>query len=129
MSATTTTPIPPIGAPNTAGQPTTKTDQVLAFGRDLPDMLGKAEVLDPATAAKWTGKALLASKTFWGSIGVIVLSAIVKRYSLGWDQNFIDTVVGLADLAALAALRKVSSLPITGIFTKATVAQVVATAP
>lgn len=122
----TTIPVPPLNAPNTIGAPTTPADQAMGLAKDVPDLISKASVFAPDLAAKWTGKALLASKTFWGSIGVIVLTAVVKRYSLGWDANTVDVVVGAVDLGILSLLRQMSSVPITGIFRKATVAEAVA---
>jgi hypothetical protein len=130
MSTTTSTVIPPVGAPNaTTGDPTTRADQVIGVARDLPDLISKASTLDPDLAAKWTGTALLQSKTFWGSLSVLVVSAIVKRYSLGWDQNTVDIVVGSIDLAALAALRFVTEHPITGWLRAATAAEAIAKLP
>lgn len=121
--------IKPIGAPNSAGQPTTQTDQVLAIGRDFPDMLKKAELLDPPLADKWTGKPLIESKSPWGTLAGGIVAWLVTKYGLGWDQATCDLVAGAAVLAASYAMRMLAELPITGIFTKATVAQVVATAP
>jgi hypothetical protein len=127
MSATI---VPPIGAPNiTTGVPTTHADQAVGLARDVPDLIAKASTLDPSLAEKWTGKALIASKTFWGSIGVLVVSAIVKRYSLGWDQDTVDLIVGSLDLVAFAGLRYISTTPITGWFRAATPAETIAKLP
>ena len=129
MSGTTTF-IPPIGGPNvTTGAPTTAADQAIGLARNVPDLISKASTLDPDLAAKWTGTALLQSKTFWGSLGVLVASAIVKRYSLGWDENTVDLVVGSVDLAAFAALRSITEHPITGWLLAATPAEAIAKLP
>lgn len=127
--STTITPSPASVAVNMAGNPTTKTDQVLNSARDFPDMLSKAEQFDPPLASKWTGKAILASKTVWGTAVALIVAAAVKRYSLGWDQNFVDLVSGLIVLGTVAGLRAISDGPITGWFTKKTVAEVVASTP
>lgn len=123
MSATVTPT--PIGIPNTAGSPTTRADQAVATARDLPDLIQKASALDPDLAAKFTGKSLLASKTFYGSILVIVVTEVARRYSLGWDPTTVDIVAGAIDLAALSALRAMSEHPITGWFRAATPAEII----
>jgi hypothetical protein len=115
-----------LGYPNSAGAPTTRDDQVLAAAQDVPDLIAKAASLDAPLVAKWTGKALLASKSFYGAILVLALTAIAKRYALGWDQDTVDIVAGLLDLTALGALRAVSDIPITGFFRKATPAEAIA---
>ena len=129
MSATTTTVVPPIGAPNaTTGAPTTPADQAVGLARNVPDLISKAATLDPALASKWTGKALLQSKTLWGSLLVIIVTAAAKRYALGWDANTVDVVAGAIDFAIFAGLRKISDGPITGWFRKATISEAIATA-
>lgn len=128
--SSTITRVPLVGAPNaTTGAPTTAADQAIGVSRDVPDLIIRATALDPDLAAKWTGAALIQSKTLWGSLGVLIVSAIVKRYSLGWDQNTVDIVVGGVDLVALAALRYISSVPITGFFRRATPAEAIAALP
>lgn len=107
---------------------TPNADKVVAAAKDVPDLIMKASAADPELAQQWTGKALLASRTFYGSIGVIIVSALVKRYSLGWDPNTVDTVVGLLDIAAIALLRNMTKYPITGFFKAATPAQAAAKA-
>jgi len=119
----------PLGAPNTAGAPTNRTDQVIAQAKDLPDLIQKASALDPDLAAKFTGKSLLASKTFYGSILVIVVTEVARRYSLGWDPNTVDIVAGLIDLAALSGLRFASEHPITGLFRAASPSEAIAKIP
>jgi hypothetical protein len=127
--STTTAPIP-IGQPNaTTGAPTTVADQTVAIAKDIPDLISKASTFDPDLAAKWTGKALLASKTLWGSLAIIVVTAVVKRYTLGWDENTVDTVAGAIDIVCFAALRKVTEHPITGFFRAATPKEAIAALP
>jgi hypothetical protein len=125
MSATQATPL---GAPNSAGTPTTRTDQIIAAGRDLPNFLARAEQLDPPTADKWTGKALIASKSPWGTFAGAGVTWLVTKYGLGWDQTACDLVAGGAVLIFAYAMRLVTELPITGLFTKATAAQAAAKA-
>ena len=124
MSQTIGTPIVPIGLPNvTTGAPTTPGDQAVAMSKDIPDLISKAQTFDPALASKWTGTALIQSKTVWGAAIALVLTAIAKRYTLGWDQNTVDIVAGLIDLGIIAGLRKITDTPITGWLRKATPAE------
>jgi hypothetical protein len=110
---------------NTAGLPTTLTDRVLNAARDLPSMLNAAEAADPATADKWTGKALIFSKTPWGTLAVAGVAWVSGKYGFGWDANTCDLIGGAGLIVGAYLMRLVTELPITGIFSKATVAQVV----
>ena len=123
MSATVT----PIGIPNsTTGAPTTATDQAIASARDLPDLISKASQFDPALAAKFTGKALLASKSPWGSLAVPVVAYLASRYGLGWSEDVCNLVAGVGVLVGAYAMRLLTELPITGLFRAATPQETIA---
>lgn len=125
----TTTPMPtPIGAPNSAGLPTTSTDQITAMARDVPDLIAKAATVDPDLASKWTGKALVASKTPWGTLAGGIVAWLASKYGFGWDQATTDLVAGAGVLVMSFVMRSISELPITGFFRKATVAEAAAVA-
>lgn len=129
FTATKTVPIPiiPVGQPNiTTGAPTTGADQAVAMARDLPDLIAKASTFDPALAAKFTGQALIASKSPWGSLAGGVVAWAVTHWGLGWDQSTCDLVAGAGVLVGAYAMRYVTDHPITGLFRKATVAEVTA---
>ena len=124
MSATN--PLP-IGAANaTTGAPTTITDQVVGAAQDLPDLINKASTFDPDTAAKWTGKALLASKTPWGTLLVPLVTYLASRYALGWDTNTCTLVAGVGVLVGAYIMRMVTELPITGLLRPATPSEAIA---
>lgn len=134
MSGSTTPLTPaatpaPLGTPNTAGAPTTPRDQVVASAKDLPDFIRKATAFDPDTAAKWTGKALLASKTPWGTLAVPLVAYLASRYGFGWDDSTCALVAGAGVLVGSYLMRLVTELPITGIFRKSTPAETIAALP
>lgn len=113
----TTQPLPTIGAPNSAGLPTTKRDQVIGMAKDLPDLIVKAQTFDPALAASLTGKALIASKTVWGTLAAMLVSWAVTRWGLGWDADTCAEVSGVLVMAATAGLRAITKAPVTGVVT------------
>jgi hypothetical protein len=72
------------------------------------------------TPPEWqviTGKALIASRTPWGTIAGGIVAWVVTRYGLNWDQSTCNLVTGLAVIAASYGMRYITSQPITGILT------------
>lgn len=128
---TPATPTPrPLGLPNvTTGDPTTRADQAVAAARDLPDLIAKASALDPALAQKFTGQALLASRSPWGTLAGGVVAWLASRYGLGWDSATCDLVAGAGVLLGAFVMRWVTQLPVTGVFRAATVAETTAALP
>jgi hypothetical protein len=121
--STTTAPTP-IGIPNTTtGAPTTRTDQAIEAAKNLPDLISRASAVDPDLAAKFTGSALIASRSPWGTLAGGIVTWAVARWGLGWDQSTCDLVAGAGVLVASYLMRYVTEHPITGIFRKATVAE------
>lgn len=132
MSATTSNPpaVPPVGVANvTTGAPTTKADQAIGLARDLPDLISKASTLDPELAAKFTGQALVMSRTPWGTLAGGLVGWLVTKYGLGWDQATCDLVAGGCVLMASFGMRYITENPITGLFRKATPAEVINALP
>ena len=128
MSTTTapSTAPTPIGAPNaTTGAPTTATDQAIAAARDLPDLINKAALLDPALAAKFTGQALIASRTPWGTLAGALVAWLVSKYGLGWDQATCDLMAGAGVLLGAYLMRTITEHPITGLLRAATPAETI----
>jgi hypothetical protein len=115
MSGTQTTPTP---AP--------VVNSVVADARSLPDLIKQADIIAPDLAAKWTGKSLIASKSPWGTLAGGIVGWAVSHYALGWDQATCSLVAGGFVLIASYAMRAITSLPITGVFTKATASEVAA---
>ncbi len=115
-----------IGSPNvTTGAPTTVTDQVIAQAKDLPDLIQKASTFDPALAAKFTGQALLASRSPWGTLAGGIVAWLVSHYSLGWDDATCSMVAGAGVLVGAYVMRWVTKHPITGILRAATPAETI----
>lgn len=114
-------PPQPTGSPNlSTGAPTTVSDQVIASARDLPDFIHKATEFDPDVAKKWTGTALLASKTMWGTLIGMGVSWVVTRFGLGWDADTSAEVTGVIVMLLTAALRSITDTPITGVLSAKT---------
>lgn len=124
----TDTPIPaPLGAPNaTTGAPTTRADQVVASAKDLPDLIRKASAFDPDLAAKFTGQALLASRSPWGTLAGGGVAWAVSHWGLGWDSGTCDLVAGAGVLVGAYIMRTITEHPITGLFRAATPSETVA---
>lgn len=134
-------PTPPpsmdAGSPLT---PSVRENYVIAIAHGTPDMLQKAETMAPDLAAKWTGKAIVWSKSPWGTLLSGVIGMFATKYGLAcipdvaiskacWTPEFIATVSGFAGLGGAWVgayiMRCVTSLPITGVVKPATVADVV----
>lgn len=88
-------------------------DTLVADAKSMPDLIAKAKAADPALAQQLEGKALLASKTVWGTAASMVLSWAVTKYGLGWDADMCALVSGLIVMATTAALRAITKGPIT----------------
>ncbi len=110
---------PMIGSPNSAGTPTTKRDQLIGMAKDVPDLIAKARTFDPALAASLTGKALLASKSPWGTLLGGLVAWLAAKEGFGWDQATCDLVAGAGVLVAAFIMRSITSAPVTGIVTPA----------
>lgn len=95
----------------------TTRDNLIAQAHSLPDLISKAETFDPAFAAALKGKALVASKTVWGTAATMALSWAASRYGLGWDADTCGLVSGVLTMAATAGLRYITTGPVTGIVT------------
>jgi hypothetical protein len=114
----------------------------VAAARDLPDLVNRLQVVDPALAASIEGKALIASKTPLGTVIGLVLGWAIPHYGLAcsaaatatascWTQDTINLVSGAGALVGTAVaayvMRYVTTSPIAGFFSKgASPAQVAA---
>lgn len=132
----------PLGAPNSANAPATRSDQVVSVARDIPDLIAKAEAFDPALAAKFTGQALVWSRTPWGTIAGGAVSWFAAHYGLAcgtvvtsgcWSPETQNLLGGLAAgfgcWVGAYIMRSISDGPITGWFRKATVDEAIAAQP
>ncbi len=69
---------------------------------------------DPkALAEQLTGKALIASKTPWGTLAGGIVGFLVARYGLGWDQGTQTLVAGAGVLVGSYIMRWITTSPIT----------------
>lgn len=117
-------------------------DLVANSARNFQDFLEKATAIAPDVAKQFTGKALIASKTPWGTIAGGLVAWLAAKYGLTctaavtattgcWTPETINIVSGIAVLAGTFimsyVMRYISPLPVTGILTSATPAQAAAT--
>lgn len=103
-------------------QPAT-VNEAVAAARTLPDLVTKLNAVDPALAQQIEGKALLASKTPWGTLAATAVAYLATKYSLHWDQGTCELVAGAALLIGAYIMRAISAGgPITSLFAKATTA-------
>lgn len=93
-------------------------NDAVARAQDLPQLVDQLKQVDPGLAQQFTGKALVASKTVWGVGATMIVTYVATTYGLGWDHDTVELVSGLAVIVATAVFRKLSSAPISGIFTK-----------
>jgi hypothetical protein len=121
MSATIP-PLPTRGTTIPTSAPITPAgrDRLIAEARTLPGLIAAAQVSDPALAEQLTGKALVYSRTVWGTPIVMVVSWAASRYALGWDPATCSAVAGALTWAAVIALRAITKAPISGVLTPST---------
>jgi len=96
--------------------PTQAANDAVAAAKDVPDLVTKLRVADPALAAQIEGKALVASKTPWGTLAVSAAAYLSTRYGLGWDSATDALVAGGALVLSSYAMRYITSVPISGWF-------------
>jgi hypothetical protein len=80
MSPTTSTPL---GAPNSAGAPTTSTDQAFALAEDGAMFLSQIETTNPALYAQLVGSLATYGKSAAAPVVGSVLGLLVAHYGLG----------------------------------------------
>jgi len=93
MSGTVPQPATPTAA---------KTDAVVKAAQSLPDLVAGLQQADPALAQQIVGKSVLASKTIWGHVLLLLVSAAVTKWGINWDDQFQAEVAGAVMLGAQA---------------------------
>lgn len=93
-------------------------DQIIKDAQSAPDLIEKAKMLDPALAKALTGKALVASKSVWGNAAALIVSWMVTRYGLQWDDDTCALVTGLITMAVTIGVRALTSQPIDSVLPK-----------
>jgi hypothetical protein len=91
--------------------------------KDVPAAVKAISVLDPDL----TPKALIASKTPWGTLAVTAVGWAVAKWGLGWDDTTVNVVAGLCVLAGAYAMRYITTARVGGIFSTPPAATPVAT--
>jgi hypothetical protein len=102
----------------------------VADAKSLPDFVGKLQALDPSAAQQITGKALVASKSPWGTLAVAAVAWLSAQYGLGWSDIYpvaggpsLTTIIGGGGVLAGAFLmRYFTSHPISGLLIRSKVA-------
>lgn len=95
---------------------TAAVDNAVASARSLPDLVNKVAIIDPSLADALSSKALIASKTPWGTLAGGAITWAAARYGLNWDPGFCALVGGAGVLVASYAMRTISSSRIGGVF-------------
>jgi|SRR6185437_4068040 len=80
--STTTAPTP-IGIPNSAGIPTTRTDQAIEVSRDGAKLIANLQTADPALYAQLVGSLATYGKSASAPVVGALIGALVARYGLG----------------------------------------------
>lgn len=94
---------PPLGAVPQTTPPTqttsTERSRLIASAQSLPDLIAKADALDPALANKLKGGATVASATPIGALVGGAIGMLVTKYGLGWDAATVNFISGVLVLA------------------------------
>ena len=121
--ATTTTPTPVIlGATEAVLQSSSVTTlrtnletAVRNGATDVPDAIKALTPLDPDLAPK----ALIASKSPWGTLAVSAVVWLSAKYGLGWDEGTCAVVGGGAVLLGSFVMRYITTARIGGVLSAA----------
>jgi hypothetical protein len=90
-------------------------DRLVSDARSLQDLIARAELADPVFAAALKGKALIASKSVWGTLATMGLSWAAGRYGLALDADAAAMVSGALVMITTTVMRLITAGPITGI--------------
>ncbi len=104
-------------------------DEAVAAAKDVPDLVAKLKLADPALAAQIEGKALLRSKTPWGTLACAVVAYASTRWGLGWDPSTDALIAGCGLVLGSYAMRAITSVPISGLLRHTPVAPAKGTTP
>lgn len=108
---------------------TTKTkamirDNLIKDAASLPDLIAKAESVDPNLAASLQAKSLIGSKSVWAPLATWAVTSIATHYGIGWDEGTSTLIASLLAYVAVIVCRYFTRSPIGGVVTapKATTA-------
>jgi hypothetical protein len=91
-------------------------DAAVAEAKSLPELVAKLREADPTLAQALQGKALIASRSPWGTLAVSVLAFLAARLGLGWDTDTCTLIAGVGVIAGGYLMRAVTAAPIRGLF-------------
>lgn len=100
--------------PATPVVPQTAADRAVAAAQSVPDLVNKLQAADPALAQQLEGKALLASKTPWGTLACAGVAYAAAKWGLHWDETTVDLVAGGGLVVGAYLMRAVTASPIAG---------------
>lgn len=69
-------------------------DRVVKMAQSAPDLLARAQAVDPALASNLTAALGGQAKTQWGRIAVGALAYLSMKYGLGWPDAFDEIAAG-----------------------------------
>jgi hypothetical protein len=95
---------------------TTIRDSIVKDAQSLPDLIERAESVDPALAKSLSEKSLVGSKSVWAPAATWVVTWGASHFGLGWDQNTCALVASLLAWVAVIGARYVTRSPIGGVF-------------
>lgn len=96
-------------------------DTAVADAKNLPQLVSTLQTVDPVLAEQFTGKALLASKSPWGTLLAAVVAYGASRFGLGWDHDTCALVAGAGLLLGAYVMRALTKAPITSVASGAAV--------
>jgi hypothetical protein len=90
-------------------------NNLIRQARSVPDLIQKAERVDPDFATLLAGKALVSTRSPAGVAIAAVVTWAAGKYGLGWDASTVDTVTLVVLVVAAYAMRLITYAPISGI--------------
>ena len=94
-------------------------DMALGVARNVPEFLASVANIAPSLPAFFAGKSLAMSKTPWVTTLAAVLTYASGKYALGWSDITVETITGVVLFVVSLGMRAITSVPITGLFTRA----------
>jgi hypothetical protein len=90
MSTTVTTAPTPIGIPNSAGVPTTRTDQAIEVSRDGAKLIANLQTADPALYAQLVGSLMTYAKSGAAPVVGAFVGVIVAHWGLACTATAVN---------------------------------------
>lgn len=91
-------------------------DRIVADAKNVPDLIAKAQKVDPQLAQQLTGKSLFSSRSPPGIAIAAVFTWLSTKYGFGWDSSTVDMLTLVAGVVAAYGMRALTSAPIASLF-------------